>query len=234
VTHGVLPGDWDDASAEFDALVDLCADVEMRPLFLVLAAGALVAVHRGQPDLAQAALGAAVGSPPRRSSTARPAPGSGSRPASRARPSTPSLQHGTSSSGSGFSQVSSSPPTWSASPVPPAGRRTAPPVWRAMDAVVEANPGGATIRAQPSPGLPRAARGRRRAARRRRRLRQGPRLFDRGPGGRRPPTPWPGPATRSGWGAERELTESGQRGQSMLATSCSPVTPRRALAPASS
>ncbi len=62
VTHGFLLGDWDDASAEFDALVDLCAaEVEDRPFYLLLAAGAraLIAVHRGQPDIARAALSAA-------------------------------------------------------------------------------------------------------------------------------------------------------------------------------
>ncbi len=58
VTHNFLQGDWDDASAEFDALVELCADVEERPFYLQLAAGsrALIAVHRGQPDAARDAL----------------------------------------------------------------------------------------------------------------------------------------------------------------------------------
>jgi DNA-binding CsgD family transcriptional regulator len=63
VTHGFLHGDWDDATAEFDALVDLCADVEDDSFYLLLAAGAraLIAVHRGQPEVARATLATAAG-----------------------------------------------------------------------------------------------------------------------------------------------------------------------------
>jgi DNA-binding CsgD family transcriptional regulator len=63
VAGGYLQGEWDDAGAEFDALLDLCADVDDHPFYLLLAAGAraLIAVHRGQPDVAEAALSAAAG-----------------------------------------------------------------------------------------------------------------------------------------------------------------------------
>lgn len=58
VAHGVALGDWDDAIAEFNALLDLCAELDERPPHLQLGAGAraLVAVHQGDPDAAVAAL----------------------------------------------------------------------------------------------------------------------------------------------------------------------------------
>jgi DNA-binding CsgD family transcriptional regulator len=63
VTHGFLQGEWDDAAAEFDALLELCADVEERPFYLGLAAGAraLIALHRGEPEAAHHALAVAAG-----------------------------------------------------------------------------------------------------------------------------------------------------------------------------
>ncbi len=54
-------GDWDDAASEFDALVVLCAETEMLPPFVHVGAGAgaLVALHRGDPEAARAALSVA-------------------------------------------------------------------------------------------------------------------------------------------------------------------------------
>jgi DNA-binding CsgD family transcriptional regulator len=51
-------GSWDDATTEFDALLDLSAEVEERSQFVALAAGAraLIALHRGQHEVAAAVL----------------------------------------------------------------------------------------------------------------------------------------------------------------------------------
>lgn len=54
-------GDWDDAASEFDALAVLCAETEILPPFVHVGAGAgaLVALHRGDPKGARAALSVA-------------------------------------------------------------------------------------------------------------------------------------------------------------------------------
>lgn len=51
-------GSWDDAITEFDALMDLSAEVEEDSQFVALAAGArsLIALHRGQRQVAAAAV----------------------------------------------------------------------------------------------------------------------------------------------------------------------------------
>ena len=51
-------GSWDDATTEFEALMDLSAEVEERSQFVSLAAGAraLIALHRGQHQVAAAVL----------------------------------------------------------------------------------------------------------------------------------------------------------------------------------
>ena len=58
VFNEFMLGCWDDATTEFDALVDLCAEVEQRSQFVALAAGAraLIALHRGQREVAAAVL----------------------------------------------------------------------------------------------------------------------------------------------------------------------------------
>lgn len=57
VAHCFATGEWDNAVAEYDALVQLCAEFDDHPPLLQVGAGAraLVAVHRGEPD-ARAAL----------------------------------------------------------------------------------------------------------------------------------------------------------------------------------
>ena len=63
VGHCFAVGEWDDAIAEFDSLAQLCAELDERPALLQVAAGAraLVAIHRGEPDAAQAALSVSAG-----------------------------------------------------------------------------------------------------------------------------------------------------------------------------
>jgi DNA-binding NarL/FixJ family response regulator len=64
VGHGFAVGDWDDAVTEFDAVLDLCADLDQVPPPVALAAGtrALIALHRGEPqEVATAAIAVATG-----------------------------------------------------------------------------------------------------------------------------------------------------------------------------
>jgi DNA-binding NarL/FixJ family response regulator len=58
VVNEFMLGCWDDATTEFEALVDLSAEVEERSQFVVLAvaARALIALHRGQHEVAAAVL----------------------------------------------------------------------------------------------------------------------------------------------------------------------------------
>lgn len=51
-------GSWDDATTEFEALVDLSAEFEQRSQFVAMAVGAraLVALHRGQREVATSVL----------------------------------------------------------------------------------------------------------------------------------------------------------------------------------
>ncbi|MEA2686708.1 MAG: hypothetical protein QOE93_1903, partial [Actinomycetota bacterium] len=55
ILHNFLTGDWDDAAAEFDALLDLCEDLEDHPAILLISYSvrSMVALYRG--DGAQAA-----------------------------------------------------------------------------------------------------------------------------------------------------------------------------------
>lgn len=63
VWNEFMLGSWDDATTEFDALLDLSAEVEERSQFVALATGAraLIALHRGQRQVAAAVLATAEG-----------------------------------------------------------------------------------------------------------------------------------------------------------------------------
>jgi DNA-binding NarL/FixJ family response regulator len=58
VWNEFMLGSWDDATTEFEALMDLSAEVEERSQFVASATGAraLIALHRGQRQLAAAVL----------------------------------------------------------------------------------------------------------------------------------------------------------------------------------
>jgi DNA-binding CsgD family transcriptional regulator len=58
VWNEFMLGSWDDATTEFDALVDLSAEAEERSQFVASATGAraLIALHRGQHQVAAAVL----------------------------------------------------------------------------------------------------------------------------------------------------------------------------------
>lgn len=64
VSHGWMLGAWDDAATEFDALADLCTELDRRAPMVAVAAGgrALIALHRGEGPAVHDALGFAVGS----------------------------------------------------------------------------------------------------------------------------------------------------------------------------
>ena len=64
VSHGFFLGGWDDAVTEFDALLDVCVELDELPISFQIAAGAraLIAMHRGSPDTARATL-ADIGAP---------------------------------------------------------------------------------------------------------------------------------------------------------------------------
>ncbi len=61
VIRNFIVGDWDDAVTEYDALVDLMADIGDDHFVTQLGAGprALVALHRGEPETAQAVAASA-------------------------------------------------------------------------------------------------------------------------------------------------------------------------------
>jgi len=63
VWNEFMLGSWDDATTEYDALLDLSAEVEERSQFVALAAGAraLIALHRGERQVAAAVLATAEG-----------------------------------------------------------------------------------------------------------------------------------------------------------------------------
>ncbi len=63
VIRNFTVGDWDDAVTEYDALVDLLADIGEDHFVTQLGAGprALVALHRGEPERAQAVAASADG-----------------------------------------------------------------------------------------------------------------------------------------------------------------------------
>lgn len=67
ISHGWMMGRWDDATAEFEPFLELCAEFDERSPFVEVAAGAraLIALHRGEPALARNALSTAgdIGAP---------------------------------------------------------------------------------------------------------------------------------------------------------------------------
>ncbi|MDQ4131283.1 MAG: AAA family ATPase [Actinomycetota bacterium] len=61
ISHGWMLGRWDDATAEFDAFAELCAEFDERSPMVEVAAGAraLIALHRGEPVVAGTVLSTA-------------------------------------------------------------------------------------------------------------------------------------------------------------------------------